>query len=76
MSKIVIEYTMPPGTNRDDIASFVHDALSSWGGQFHPDDPLFGSLRGLMTTITVNRKKFDAREPQPGPMDPNQENER
>ncbi len=27
-----------------DVEAFARDALSSWGGQYHPDDPLFRSV--------------------------------
>ncbi len=58
MPRISIEYKVPPGTDRDDIATFIVDALECWGGQFHPDDPLFGSLRGYMSKIIVNHKDY------------------
>lgn len=32
------------GVNDKDLALFIEDALSSWGGQFHPSNPLFDSL--------------------------------
>lgn len=59
MPRITIEYTMPQGADKSTIAEFVVDALESWGGQLHPEDPLFGSLRGHMTRIVVNHKAFD-----------------
>lgn len=34
----------PSNVTEEDVASFVADALSTWGGQRHPDDPLFNSL--------------------------------
>lgn len=58
MPFIKIEYTMPQGTKAEDIADFVIDALESWGGQKHPDDPLFGSLRGHMLSVVVNHKQY------------------
>lgn len=58
MPRISIEYKLPQGSNKDDVAQFVIDALESWGGQFHPEDPLFGSLRGHMTKIVVNHKDY------------------
>lgn len=58
MAKILIEYTIPPGATRDEVGEFVADALESWGGQFHPNDPLFHSLRGSMTKLVVSRKDF------------------
>lgn len=59
MPRITIEYTMPQGADKNDIAEFVVDALESWGGQRHPNDPLFSSLRGHMRRIVVNHKAFD-----------------
>lgn len=56
--QIRIEFDKPVGTTREDIAEFVMDALSSWGGQFHPEDPLFESLRGKMKFMVVGHKKF------------------
>ncbi len=60
--QIKIEINPPPDTNRDDIAQFVIDALSSWGGQFHPDDPLFDSLRGRITDLVVGHKRYTTNE--------------
>lgn len=56
---IKIEIDEPPGTDRDAIAEFVIDALSSWGGQFHPEDPLFESLRGRMKKVVVGHKLYE-----------------
>ena len=56
--QIKIEIDPPPGTNRDDIAQFVVDALSSWGGQFHPEDPLFSSLQGRIKKVIVGHKRY------------------
>jgi len=56
--QIKIEIDAPPGTNRDDIAQFIVDALSSWGGQYHPEDPLFNSLRGRLKKVIVGNKRY------------------
>ncbi len=32
------------------LRTFIIDALESWGGQFHPDDPLFDSLQHVHVT--------------------------
>lgn len=58
-----IEFTKPDGADLEDVAIFIHDALSSWGGQFHPDDPLFNSL--TLKTVTVHDKRFKMEEPTP-----------
>jgi len=60
--QIKIEIDAPPGTDRDSIAEFVIDALSSWGGQFHPEDPLFGSLRGRMKKIVIGHKRYETED--------------
>ena len=41
--KINLEYA-PEDVDEEDIAKFVYNAVTSWGGQFHPSDPLFHSL--------------------------------
>jgi hypothetical protein len=58
MSLIKIEYKIPPGSDRDSVAQFIADALECWGGQYHPEDPLFGSLRGYMSKMIVNGKDY------------------
>lgn len=52
-----IVFTKPPGSDRDEIAQFILDALSSWGGQFRPDDPLFRSLK--LTKLIVAGKSYE-----------------
>ena len=54
--KAIIEFDKPHGTNRDEIAQFIRDALSSWGGGFHPEDPLFHSL--TLTGLLVGNKRY------------------
>jgi hypothetical protein len=41
---VMIVAKVPPGADAEDVVMFAVDALTSWGGQLHPDDPLFGSL--------------------------------
>jgi hypothetical protein len=55
---LTVKFDMPPGVNNEDLAAFVIDALSSWGGQFHPEDPLFHSLRGRIKRVVVRGKHF------------------
>jgi len=56
--KLVVEFERPTGASIDDVADFVHSALSSWGGGLHPEDPMFHSLRDRMQYITVHGKKY------------------
>ncbi len=38
------------------LKHFAQDALETWGGQFHPDDPLFESMKVRdINTILVGR---------------------
>jgi len=39
-----IRFDLPNEVSLEDLATFISDALSSWGGGLHPDDPLFDSL--------------------------------
>lgn len=52
-----VTFIKPVGADRDDIAQFIFDALSSWGGQFRPDDPLFRSLK--LTKLIVAGKNYE-----------------
>ena len=52
-----IEFAKPSGASVDDIAQFIIDALSSYGGGLHPEDPLFHSL--TLHRLTVHGKKFE-----------------
>lgn len=59
--KAIIEFDQPPGADRTDVASFIHDALETWGGQLRPCDPMFHSLR--LTRLTVGNKRFELPPP-------------
>jgi hypothetical protein len=52
-----IHFHRPLDTTVEEIAEFINDALTSWGGQKHPEDPLFGSLQ--LTDLTVHGKRFE-----------------
>jgi len=45
------------GCCEEDIMLFVQSALTSWGGQRHPDDPLFGSL--TVHKVNVGKRAFE-----------------
>ena len=41
-----IQFDLPEdGADDDEVVSFIVEALEIWGGQRHPDDPLFSSLK-------------------------------
>ena len=50
-----ITFDMPEDATQAEVKEFIVDALGSWGGQFHPDDPLFGSLE--IKTVVFERNK-------------------
>jgi hypothetical protein len=56
--RMTIDFEKPPAANVDDVAEFVLDALSSWGGGLHPEDPMFHSLRGKIHWVKVYGKTF------------------
>ncbi len=41
---ITVKLKEPTQASEAEVATFIRDALESWGGQFHPDDDLFHSL--------------------------------
>jgi hypothetical protein len=56
--KMMIEFVKPDGATVDDVAVFVLDALCSYGGGLHPEDPMFHSLRGKITKMIVHGKDY------------------
>jgi len=63
--KIIIVADCPDETSREEIAQFVQEAVSIWGGQrrppgalneYDPGDPLFESLD--VESVTVTGCKF------------------
>ncbi len=41
---LTIVGTVEQGVSMKGLRAFAVDALASWGGQRHPDDPLFDSM--------------------------------
>lgn len=41
---ITIVGTVEQGVKTRELQYFVEEAVETWGGQFHPDDPLFSSM--------------------------------
>lgn len=52
-----IEFIKPEGADAEDVAQFIIDCLSSWGGSLHPEDPMFRSLE--LKKVTVNGRQFE-----------------
>lgn len=36
---------LDPEVTESEVREYISDALSSWGGSLHPEDPMFGSGR-------------------------------
>lgn len=53
--KIKLAYH-PDGVSDAELAGFIWDALESWGGSFHPEDPLFHSLE--LEHIQISKTKY------------------
>lgn len=49
-----IKVVVPRGVTLDEMAEFATSALGHWGGQFHPDDPLFPGvpIKAMFTSGT------------------------
>lgn len=45
--KVEIEFEAPSSVLRTEMREFIIEALECWGGQRHPDDHLFGSLKNV-----------------------------
>lgn len=54
-----LEFKKPRGASDADVREFIIAALETWGGQRHPSDPLFHSLReGLKVTRNRDAEFF------------------
>lgn len=53
MVVLTIVGTVEQGVTLPELKNFARDAVSSWGGGLHPDDPLFGSV--AVTHISAAR---------------------
>lgn len=50
---------VPKEVSYQQAKEYVQDAVKSWGGQFHPDDPLFGlEERQVHVTKYVERRNL------------------
>ncbi len=45
MKKFVVKVSLkvPNDVTYEEIKHYIEDAVSSWGGGFHPDEPLFSA---------------------------------
>ena len=45
MKRLYIEITYPDSVGTKEIKDYCQDALEHWGGQRHPEDHLFGTVK-------------------------------
>jgi hypothetical protein len=51
-----IEFEKPTGSTFEEIKEFILDALSSSGGNRHPSDPLFNSLKERLKIRWISQR--------------------
>ena len=39
--KFIVTVKLPPGATIREVQQYIKEACEAWGGQRHPDDPLF-----------------------------------
>lgn len=49
-------FSWPDGASEEAVAEYVDDAVATWGGSLHPEDPLFSSLD--VDSVTVGKTVF------------------
>lgn len=54
--KVEVSFELNETVSFLQIRDFIIEALEAWGGQFHPDDPLFGSLERVGVKSIRERK--------------------
>ena len=53
---VQVTFEAPVDADRALIREFIEEALSTWGGQRHFDDPLFNSLENVKVKFKNRRK--------------------
>lgn len=39
--KFTVKVVIPAGMDEEDMRSYIEDAVGTWMGQYHPEDPRF-----------------------------------
>lgn len=53
----VVQLVRPDGVGRKEMAGYIEEAVSSWKGQYHPDNPLFDIDEDAVKVKTLTRKR-------------------
>lgn len=52
----MIQAEIPEGVTAAEAKDFAQDALETWGGQRHPDDPLFHSMKAPKSKMKLHTR--------------------
>lgn len=50
----IVKVKVNSEVTKESFVNFLKEAIGIWGGQLHPDDPLFGSKK--VTVISIPKK--------------------
>ncbi len=56
--RIQISAEVPDGATDEEVAAYVAEAIEYWGGQFHPQNPLFSGVAAR--SITIRGEKYQS----------------
>jgi len=56
----VITLNRPPGVSITQMKTYISEAVRTWGGQYHPDDPMFGFHENVHSVKRVKAKATGA----------------
>lgn len=62
MSRMIatIAFDVPSSVSRSELREYLKDAIESWGGQRHPYDHLFNTIKNTTVKFTPLPKKQKA----------------
>lgn len=52
----------PTTVSRDELQDYIKDAVAHWGGQFHPEEPLFHLTSKDVQVRPQNKPKIEPKE--------------
>jgi hypothetical protein len=58
--RIIISADVPPEINDHNLADYLIEAIEYWGGQYHPDDPLFYGVN--IRTVSMRKVQYKNEE--------------
>ena len=55
--QLLVNITVPDEIGNLELRTYINEAVTYWGGQFHPDEPLFDSNNKCVTTKILSEKE-------------------